>query len=269
MEKIYGINASGCSSFSRQDIDELTKYVANFGAKGLAWFKMGKETLESPIAKFFSKEILDKVSQKMNAKEGNLLLFVADKQSIVLDSLGNLRLYLAEKLKLIPEKEFKFVWIMEFPLFKYNETEKRFEPEHHPFTAPMDEDIQFFDSDLSKMHARAYDLVLNGIEVGGGSIRIHKKEIQEKMFKSIGIEDKERDERFGFLLEAFEYGAPPHGGIALGLDRLVMLILGEKSIREVIAFPKTQKAVCLLTGAPSNVDPKQLKNYILNRLFNM
>ncbi len=254
-----GINAKGCADFSRKDLDDLTQEASVFGAKGLAWIKITPEGAQSPIAKFFKKEILDEIVDTMDGKPGDLLLFVADKPKIVFDSLSHLRLKLGERLKLIDENKFNFLWVTDFPLLDWDAEEKRWVAMHHPFTSPVDEDIPLFKTGPGKMRAKAYDLVLNGSEVGGGSIRIHRGEIQRQMFDALGLSDEEAKAKFGFLLEALEYGTPPHGGIALGLDRLMATLTKSKSIRDVIAFPKTQKAVCLMTDAPSDVEKRQLK----------
>ncbi len=266
---VKGINGKGMAGYSRKDLDELTKKVQGFGAKGLAWMKV-KDTIESPIAKFFPEEALKALTERFGAENGDLMLFVADKVNVTNDCLSRLRNELGQRLDLIKEGDYKFAWITDFPIFEYNEDEKRYEAMHHPFTAPMEEDLETFfsvddselrspDSGLRSLRAQAYDIVLNGYEIGGGSIRIHKKEVQDRMFQLLNINKEEAGEKFGFLLEALEYGAPPHGGIALGLDRLVMIMTGAQSIRDVIAFPKTQKAACPLSDAPSVVDEKQLK----------
>jgi aspartyl-tRNA synthetase len=244
---VKGINAKGLAGYSRKDLDDLTKEVQGFGAKGLAWIKV-KDKIESPIAKFFSEDALKSLTDRLDAKNGDLMLFVADRKDIVNDCLARLRNELAKRLDLIKDGVYKLVWITDFPLFEYNEEDKRYDAMHHPFTAPMEEDIETFLSvdtaDVGSLRAQAYDIVLNGFEIGGGSIRIHKKDVQNRMFQLLNISKDEACEKFGFLLEALEYGAPPHGGIALGLDRIVMILAGASSIRDVIAFPKTQKAVC-------------------------
>jgi len=253
------------ANFSRKELDELTKYAQQLGAKGLAWIRYNKnghsfeEKWNSPITKFFEKSILEKLEEIFNSTEEiATFFFVADKEDIVNSVLAELRIYLAKKLGIIQENKFSFVWITDFPLFEWDEQENRLVSVHHPFTHPKEEDIPLLDTEPLKVKSRAYDIVLNGIEIGGGSIRIHKKELQEKIFNLLNISKEEAQEKFGFLLTALEYGAPPHGGIALGLDRLIMIMLGKKSIREVIPFPKTQKAQCLLTGAPSEVKIEQI-----------
>jgi len=255
---VYGLNAKGCIDFSRKEIDDLTNLVSIYGAKGLAWIKVKQNELQSPIVKFFSEEEINGILEKLEAKPGDLLFFMADTPKIVYDSLGALRLEIGRKLKLMDENEFNFVWVTDFPLLEWNEEENRWEAMHHPFTSPKEEDLDKLETEPEKVKARAYDIVLNGVEIGGGSIRIHRSDIQQRMFKVLGISDEEAQVKFGFLIEALKYGAPPHGGLAIGFDRLIALILKEKSIRDVIAFPKTQKGVCMLTDAPSEVSEKQL-----------
>ncbi|GAW29529.1 aspartate--tRNA ligase [Carboxydocella sp. ULO1] len=256
---VKAINAKGCAHFSRKELDELTQYVAIYGAKGLAYIQMTPEGPKSPIAKFFKEEELQAILERLGAETGDLLLFGADTPRIVADSLGHLRVHLAEKLGLIDPEAMNFLWVVDFPLLEWDEEEKRYVAMHHPFTSPMDEDIELMDTDPGRVRAKAYDMVLNGVEIGGGSIRIHRRDVQEKMFRLLGLSQEEAVEKFGFMLEAFEYGTPPHGGIAFGIDRLVMLLAGRDTIRDVIAFPKTQSASCLMTGAPSEVSAKQLK----------
>ncbi|HKZ57264.1 MAG TPA: aspartate--tRNA ligase [Thermodesulfovibrionales bacterium] len=269
--RIKAIKGKGMAALSRKEIDLLTEDALSFGARGLAWIKV-KNGFESPIAKFFPDEVLREMSRRLEAEEGDLMLFVADEEKVVHDVLSRMRIELGKRLKLIGEG-YKFVWITDFPLLEWNREESRFEAMHHPFTSPMDEDMEKMlsldtsDPQLFTVHrslftslrAKAYDIVLNGYEIGGGSIRIHRRDLQRKMFEILGISEEEGRIKFGFLLEALEYGAPPHGGIALGLDRLVMIMVGATSIRDVIAFPKTQKAACLMSGTPSQVDLKQLK----------
>lgn len=256
---IKGINAKGCASFSRREIDALTEYVAIFGAKGLAWMVIGEDEVKSPIAKFFTAEELANIQTRMGAEPGDLLLFVADKPQVVADALGNLRKHLAQKLDIIDPQEYNFLWVVDFPLVEYDEEEKRYVAIHHMFTSPKEEDYAMLETDPLKVRANAYDMVLNGTELGGGSIRIHTSEIQEKIFRLIGLNKEEMEEKFGYLLEAFQYGTPPHGGLAFGLDRIIMLLAGCDSIRDVIAFPKTQSAIDVMTAAPSEVADKQLK----------
>ena len=240
-------------------LDDLTEIAKSYGAKGMAWIKVQENELQSPIIKFFEQEMLDRMLKALGSQPGDTIVFIADTTKIVADALAHLRLALGKQLNLIDESKNAFTWVMEFPLVEYDETEKRYTAMHHPFTAPREEDLGKFESDPGSVKARAYDLVLNGNEIGGGSVRIHQKEVQEKMFKLLGIGQEEAESKFGFLLDALKYGAPPHCGIALGLDRITMLLSGAGSIRDVIAFPKTQKATCLMTQAPSKVDPKQLR----------
>jgi aspartyl-tRNA synthetase len=253
------VNAKGCAEFSRKDIDALTEFVGIYGAKGLAWMKITENGPESSIVKFFKPDVLDDLVKVTKAEKGDLLLFVADKHKIVYDALGALRIELAKRLNLLDPKQFNFIWVHDFPLVEWDEDEERHVAVHHPFTMPKDDELQLIDSDPGHVHAKAYDLALNGVELGGGSIRIHRREIQEQMFRALGIGPEEAKSKFGFLLDAFTYGAPPHGGIAFGLDRIVAMITGNESIREVIAFPKNKAAVSLMEDAPSEVSKKQLK----------
>ena len=261
--QVKGINAKGCADFSRGDIDKLTDFVAEYGAKGLAWIKVREDGVDSQIAKFLSEEEIEGILAKMDAKPGDLLLFVADNPKVVAASLANLRLKLAKELDLIPEDEFDFLWVTDFPLLEWDEDEERYISLHHPFTMPKEEDIELLDEEPAEVKSQAYDLVLNGVEIGGGSIRIHDIELQKKIFELLDMDEEEVEEKFSFLLEAFKYGAPPHGGIAFGLDRLIMLLGNLETIRDVIAFPKTQRATCPLTDAPSEVGEEQLEELAL------
>ena len=257
---VRGLCLEGGASMGRKDIDRLGEFVKTFKAKGLAWIQLKEEGVKSPIAKFFSEEDLNKIIETMGAKTGDLILIVADKNSVVLKALGELRLELSRKFDLVKDKsEFNFTWITEFDLLEYDEEEGRYFAAHHPFTMPMDEDIKYLDTDPGRVRAKAYDLVLNGEELGGGSIRIHDTKLQEKMFEVLGFTQESAWERFGFLLEAFKFGPPPHGGLAFGLDRMIMFLAGTENIKDVITFPKNQNAFCYLTEAPNIVDEEQLK----------
>lgn len=253
------LNAKGGEKLSRKDIDDFTKYVGIFGAKGLAWMRVTENGLESNIVKFFSKENQNKILEITKAEKGDLLFFVADTPKITFDALGNLRLKVAEKLNLIDKDKLNFLWVVEFPLFEYDYKEKRISATHHPFTAPVPEDIAILESDTLKVRSDTYDLVLNGNEIGGGGQRIYDSSVQAKIFNLLGISEEKAKERFGFLLDALKYGAPPMCGMAFGIDRVVMLFQKQESIREVIAFPKTQKGQCLMSGCPSTVDEEQLE----------
>ena len=255
---IKAINAKGCASFSRKDLDDLTDFAGRFGARGMAWVKVKEDEWQSPITKFFSPEEISGMAAQLDAKPGDLILFGADKPKTVHQVLSELRLELARRLHLVEDGSFSFLWVTDFPLLEYDEEQKRYTSVHHPFTAPNEEQLALLESNPAEVKSRAYDLVLNGSEIGGGSIRIHNPAMQKKVFEALGIGEDEAQEKFGFLLRALELGAPPHGGIAFGVDRLMMLLTGSSSIRDVIAFPKTQKATCPLTDAPSSVDRKQL-----------
>jgi aspartyl-tRNA synthetase len=255
---IKAIKVEQASSLSRKDLDGLKDFVAIYGAKGLAWAKVNATDWTSPIFKFFKPEEVESIGKAIHAKEGDIIFFVADIPRVVNDSLGNLRIHLAKKLNLIDPDALAFTWITEFPLMEYSESEKRFVSTHHPFTSPFLEDLPLMTADPGKVRAKAYDLVLNGSEIGGGSIRIHNKDVQSQVFSALKLSEDEARQKFGFLLDALEYGAPPHGGLAFGLDRLTMIMTRAESIRDVIAFPKTQKAACLMTDAPSKVTIEQL-----------
>ncbi len=262
---VRSIAVTGGAEFSRKEIDDLIEEAKTHGAKGMAWIKVTADGYQSSITKFFAKEILDEISSLTGAKVGDLLIFIADSKKAALDCLGRLRLSLAKKLGLIDDSVFAFTWVADFPLLDYDAEEKRYVAMHHPFTSPVLEDVPLFDTDPLKIRARAYDLALNGVEIGGGSIRIHDRAVQNRMFTALGLTEEEARGKFGFLLDALEFGAPPHGGIAFGLDRLMTIISGCESIRDVIAFPKTQKGFCPLTEAPAEVDQKQLRELGLKK----
>ena len=256
---VRAIKAANCADMGRKQIDKLGEFVKTYKAKGLAWIAVKENEVKSPISKFLSSDELNSIIEEMEAKAGDLILIVADKDSVVLSSLGALRLNIAKDMDIINKSEYKFVWITEFPLLSFNEEENRFQAEHHPFTMPMDEDIKYLESDPGRVRAKAYDIVLNGEELGGGSIRIHDTALQQKMFDALGFTEERAWEKFGFLLQAFKYGPPPHGGLAYGFDRLIMFLADTNNIKDVIAFPKNQNAFCPLTEAPNSVEEDQLK----------
>lgn len=257
---VRGINVKGgVDKFARRELDALVEYVKQYGAKGMAWISVKENEMQSPIVKFFTEEETNAILDRMGAEVGDVLMFVSDvNEDVVFDALGHLRLHLGEKLGLIDHDKLDVLWVTEFPLLEYSAEEKRFVAKHHPFTMPMDEDIQYLDSDPGRVRAKAYDLVINGMEAGGGSCRIYNPDLQAKMFDVLGLSHEEAQDKFGFLIEGFQYGTPPHGGMAYGLDRLVMILTKSKSIRDVIAFPKVQSGTCPLTGAPYYVEQKQL-----------
>ena len=256
---VRGININGyADQFSRKDVDKMTESIKTFGAKGLVWIRVNENEITSSVNKFFSQEELQKIAAVFEGKPNDLILIVADKKNVVFDSLGFLRRDLADKLGLLSSKQYNLLWVVDFPLYEYNEEEGRYYAMHHPFTSPKEEDIPLMDTDPSAVKANAYDIILNGVELGGGSIRIHDSALQQKMFAVLGLEEDEIQAKFGFMLDAFRYGTPPHGGLAYGFDRLVMLLSGEPSIREVIAFPKNQNAACMLSGAPTPATEEQL-----------
>jgi aspartyl-tRNA synthetase len=257
---VRAINARGCATkYSRKEIDALGEVAKTYKAKGLAWIVLDEGGFRSSFAKFLTEEVLASYKERLGAQTGDLLLFVADRDDIVFDALGHLRLVIAEKTGLIQAGTWDLLWVTEFPLLERDEEAGRWVAKHHPFTSPMDEDLALLEHDPGRVRAKAYDIVLNGVELGGGSIRIHDQELQQTMFRTIGFTEEQATARFGFLLDAFRYGTPPHGGLAFGLDRMAMLMLGKDSIRDVIAFPKVQTASCLMTGAPDVVDDKQLQ----------
>lgn len=256
---VKAIAASGCANYSNAQIKELEAFVAGFGAKGLGWFKITQEGIKSPLTKFLSIDICKNIQQKTKAVTGDIIFFIADSAEVANNCLAMLRKELAARMNLIPQDTYALLWVTEFPLFKYNSEEKRWDSEHHPFTAPHDEDIMLIETEPGKVRSRAYDLVFNGVELGSGSIRIHDSNLQQLIFKRLGLTAQEAQEKFGFLLDAFKYGPPPHGGFAIGIDRLMAILTASDSIRDVIAFPKTQKGACPLSGAPSSVTEKQLE----------
>lgn len=262
---VRGININdGAAEFSKKGMKNLEKSAKTYGAKGLAWMKITEDGIDSPIGKFLSDEDINGIKERMEASAGDLILFVADEPSVVFAALGALRCEIAKKLDKIERGNYKILWVNEFPLFEYSEEEDRYVAKHHPFTSPLDEDMAMIENDPANCRAKAYDLVLNGSEIGGGSIRIHNSELQSRMFKALGFSEEEAQNKFGFLLDAFKYGVPPHGGIAYGLDRVVMELLNVDNIRDVIAFPKTQQATCLLTNAPAEAEEGQLDELFLS-----
>jgi len=256
---VRGICIKDGAGFSRKDIDKFQEKIRSFGAKGLVWMKLGADGISSSVNKFFDEDQLRDIAEVFSASEGDLILIVADRPSVVFDSLGFLRRHIAGMMGLLDDRQYELLWIVDFPLFEYNEEEERYTAKHHPFTSPKPEDVDRLESDPGSVKAQAYDIVMNGVELGGGSIRIHDRELQARMFKALNIPDDEAERKFGFLMEAFRYGTPPHGGIAYGLDRVVMLLSGKSSIREVIAFPKNQAAQCMVSNAPSAAGPEQLE----------
>lgn len=266
---LRAVNAKGAQSkYSRKLIDELTDFAKIYGAKGLAWMKLDENgEIKSPIAKFFTEEELAEILKLTEAEAGDVLFFVADKPKVVYDTLGALRLKLGKELGLINENEFKFLWVVDFPLLEWSEEEERYKAQHHPFTAIKPEDVDLIETAPEKVRTVSYDMVLNGFEIGGGSLRIHQEEVQERVFKLLGLSEEEAREKFGFFLDAFKYGAPPHGGMAFGVDRFLMVMLNEKSIRDVIPFPKTNKGQCLMTEAPGIIEEDQLEEVYLKSTY--
>jgi aspartyl-tRNA synthetase len=261
---VRGINVKGQGAMPRKKIDALVDFAKGYGAKGLAYIALQEDgSVKSSFAKFMKEEEMNALIDAMEGKPGDLLLFAADRDKIVFSVLGALRCELAEQLGLIDKNEFRFLWVTEFPVFEWSDEEERYKAMHHPFTMPMDEDLELLDTDMGKARAKAYDIVLNGCELGGGSVRIHQNDVQEKMFELLGFTQEEAHDRFGFLLDAFKYGVPPHAGLAFGLDRMIMLMTGADSIRDVIAFPKIKDASCLMSNAPDVVDEKQLEELCL------
>ena len=257
---VKAINVKGYANIPRRECDGLVDFVGIYGAKGLAWMQIQEDgSVKSPIAKFFSEAHLANILAAAQAEPGDLIMFVADKPAVVAQALGALRIEMAKRRNLIDPDALAFAWVVDFPMFEYDEEEKRYVAMHHPFTSPRDEDLALLATDPGKVYAKAYDMVLNGTEIGGGSIRIHRRDVQKQIFSAIGLTDEEAQEKFGFMMNAFEYGAPPHGGLAFGLDRLIMIMAQRDSIRDVIAFPKTQSAACVMTQAPNDVDDKQLR----------
>ena len=262
---VRGINAKGQGAMPRKKIDALVDFAKGYGAKGLAYIAIAEDgTVKSSFAKFMKEEEMTALIDKMEGKPGDLLLFAADRDKIVFSVLGALRCELADQLGLVSKDDYRFLWVTEFPVFEWSDEEERYQAMHHPFTMPMEEDLELLDTDMGKARAKAYDIVLNGVELGGGSVRIHQDDIQEKMFKLLGISEEDAHDRFGFLLTAFKYGVPPHAGLAFGLDRIIMLMTGADSIRDVIAFPKVKDASCLMSNAPDVVDPKQLEELCID-----
>ena len=260
---VKALNAKGCIDLSRKEIDDMAAFVTIYKARGLAWIKVHADSWQSPIAKYFSDAEKQALAERLDMAPGDLVFFVGDQPRIANEALGHLRNFLGEKLGLIDHSAYNFLWVTHFPLMEYDEEEKRFQALHHPFTAPLEEDYGKLETDPLNVRSRAYDMVLNGSEIGGGSIRVHQREVQEKLFAALGMSPETYEEKFGFLLSALDSGAPPHGGIAFGFDRLVMILAGQNSIRDIIAFPKTQKAACLLTNAPADVSPAQLEELSL------